>query len=116
MKNRIILLVAFVLINFNVSAQNNVLKDVGISINLLLAGFFGALLLVKKEGKTWKDNLLTLVTGSFSAVYLTGFILEIFSIKSKNATSFFGFVVGFASIQIMEFVINKYFKKQKSND
>lgn len=96
--------------------KHSLLDDLGISLNLLLAGFFGALLLVKKEGKTWKDNLLTLLTGSFSSAYLSPFLIDTFNITSKNANSFFGFVVGFGSIQIMEFIMNKYFKKENNDD
>lgn len=95
--------------------KHSFFDDLGISVNLLLAGFFGALLLVKKEGKTWKDNLLTVLTGSFSATYITPFLLETFNFTSKNANSFFGFVVGFGSIQIMEFIITKYFKKDDND-
>jgi hypothetical protein len=96
--------------------KNNFLDDLGISLSLLLAGFFGALLLVKKEGKTWKDNLLTLITGSFSATYLAPFLIEMLGIQSKNAETFFGFVVGFGSIKILDFIMEKYFKKENNNN
>ena len=86
------------------------LEDFGIDVRLLLAGFFGALLFVRKEGKTWKDNLLTLVTGATSATFITPFMVETFKINSSNALPFFGFVVGFGSIRIVEFVMDKYFK------
>jgi hypothetical protein len=91
------------------------LTEIGISLNLLLAGFFGALLLVKKQGKTWKDNLMTLVTGSFSATYVAPFLLEMLNIQSKNASTFFGFLVGFGSIRILDLVINKYFKSDNGS-
>ena len=94
--------------------KNNFLNDLGISLSLLLAGFFGALLLVKKEGKTLKDNLLTLVTGSFSATYLAPFLIETLNIQSKNAETFFGFVVGFGSIKILDFIMEKYLKNKKN--
>lgn len=96
--------------------KNDFLHDLGISVNLLLAGFFGALLLVKKEGKTWKDNLLTLLTGSFSATYLAPFIIETLNITSKTALPFFGFIVGFGSIKIVEFIMEKYFKKENKDE
>ena len=96
--------------------KNSLLNDLGISINLLLAGFFGALLLVRKEGKTWKDNLLTLVTGSFSAAYVAPFISETLNFTSQNALTFVGFIVGFGSIKIVEFLMEKYFKTQSQDD
>jgi hypothetical protein len=94
--------------------KNNFLNDLGISLTILLPGFFGALLLVRKEGKSWKQNALTLLTGSFSAAYITPFLIEILNINSKNAEAFFGFVVGFGSIQILDFIIQKYFKIKKN--
>lgn len=94
--------------------KNSFLYDLGISLNLLLAGFFGALLLVRKEGKTLKDNIMTLITGSFSAAYLAPFIIESLNVQSKNASTFFGFIVGFGSIKIVEVIMEKYFKDADS--
>jgi hypothetical protein len=97
--------------------KDNFLENAGIDIRLLLAGFFGALLLVRKEGKTLKENLMTLLTGAGSATFLTPFLLEFLSIKSTSALSFFGFIVGFGSIRIVEFIMDKYFKpKQKDGN
>lgn len=94
--------------------MNNFFNGLGIDVRLLLAGFFGALLFVRKEGKTWKDNLLTLVTGATSATFVTPFLVETLSIKASSALSFFGFVVGFGSIRIVEFIMDKYFKNASS--
>lgn len=115
---RKIILTIGLIVSFNteMSAQNKLLHDLGISVNLLLAGFFGALLLVRKEGKTWKDNLLTLITGSFSAAYLAPFISETLNFKSQNSLTFVGFVVGFGSIKIVEFIMEKYFKTKTQDD
>lgn len=96
--------------------KNNFLHDLGISINLLLAGFFGALLLVRKEGKTWKDNILTLLTGSFTASYIAPFVAETFNVKSQNALTFFGFLIGFGSIKFVEYFMDKFIKKEEKND
>ena len=94
--------------------KTNFLSELGISLSLLLAGFFGALLLVKKEGKTLKENLMTLLTGSFSATYIAPFLIEMLKIESKKAETFFGFVVGFASIKILDFILEKYLKKDNN--
>jgi hypothetical protein len=96
--------------------EDNIFKYLGIDPKLLLSGFFGALLLVRKEGKSWKENVTTLVTGATSATFLTPFILEFFAIQSSAALSFFGFVVGFGSIRIVEFFIDKYFKPKTEDD
>lgn len=95
--------------------KNELLQQLGINIELLLAGFFGALLLVRKEKKSIKENAMTLITGAFSASYIASFIADTFGISSQNALTFVGFVVGFGSIQILEFIMDKYFKK-KDND
>lgn len=96
--------------------KKNFLEDMGIAPNLLLAGFFGALLLVRKEGKTWKDNLLILITGSFGSAFLTPFVLETLNIKSTTALPFFGFIVGFGCIRIVDFFMDKYFKPKKDDN
>lgn len=114
---KFILTVVFVLtFNLEILAQNKFLHDLGIPLNVLLAGFFGALLLVRKEGKTWKDNLMILVTGSFSSVYIAPFISETMNFKSQNALTFVGFIVGFGSIRIVEFIMEKYFKTKTQDD
>lgn len=87
------------------------LAEYGIQIPLLVAGFFGALLSVTKEGKTLKQNALTLLTGAFSSTYLTPFILELFNFTSPSAFAFFGFIVGSSSIKIVDFATDKFFKK-----
>lgn len=86
------------------------LAEYGIQIPLLVAGFFGALLSVSKEGKTWQQNTMTLLTGAFSATYLTPFLLELFKFTSLSAFSFFGFIVGSSSIKIVDYATNRFFK------
>lgn len=90
--------------------NSSLFEHLGIDVRLLLAGFFGALLFVRKEGKTWKDNVLTLITGATSATFVTPFVVETLNIKASSALSFFGFVVGFGSIRIVEYFMDKYFK------
>ncbi len=105
------LVVASLFTTLNLYGQNKLLHDLGISLNLLLAGFFGALLLVRKEGKTWKENAMILVTGSFSATYLAPFLAETLGASSQNALTFFGFMTGFSSIKIVEYFMNKFLTK-----
>ena len=95
--------------------ENNIFNALGIDPKLLLSGFFGALLLVRKEGKSWKENAATLVTGMTSAPFITPFILESLNVKSNAAYSFFGFMVGFGAINIAMFFKNKYFKSKKED-
>lgn len=89
----------------------SIFEKLGISVELLISGFFGSLLLIRKEkNQSWKDISINLATGMGSSAYLTPFLVETLNIQSKSATGFFGFVVGFGSIRIVEFIINKYFK------
>ncbi len=94
----------------NAGQNSKGLAEYGIQIPLLVAGFFGALLSVTKEGKSFKQNALTLLTGAFSSTYLTPFILELFNFTSPSAFAFFGFIVGSSSIKIVDWTTNKFFK------
>jgi hypothetical protein len=115
MKKKVITLILLLSINSNIFAQSNKgLAEYGIQIPLLVAGFFGALLSVTKEGKTLKQNVLTVVTGAFSSTYLTPFILELFNYTSPSAFAFFGFIVGSSSIKVVDFVTNKFFNTDDS--
>ena len=95
--------------------MKDIFAQFGLAPNILLAGFFGALLLVKKYKKKLLDNLLTLVTGSFTAGYLAPVLTQIVSIKSEEIQSFVGFLCGFGSIRIADWLLNKYFKKEDKN-
>lgn len=100
----------------NSYSQNRLLHDLGISLNLLLAGFFGALLLVRKEGKSFRENIMILITGSFTAAYVAPFIAETFGVTSQNAFTFFGFMTGFGSIKFIEYFMDKFIKNENNDN
>lgn len=114
---RKILLTLALIVSFNtaVVAQNKLLNDLGLSLNLLLAGFFGSLLLVQKEGKTWKENIMTLVTGSFTAGYLGGFISESLNITSQYGMGTIGFLTGFGGYRLADLLLDKFLKNIKND-
>lgn len=103
-------IIIMLLVQLKMHSQNKLLEAINLDLNALLAGFFGALLLLRKEkGKTWYDNLLILTTGSTSSGFLAPFVIESLNIQSKNAIPFFGFMIGFGSIKITQFLVDKYF-------
>lgn len=112
MRKKLIVFVLLVAYNTHVFSQSNKgLSDYGISIPLLVAGFFGALLSVTRETKSFKQNVLIVITGAFSSMYLTPFILELFNYTSPSALGFFGFIVGTSSIKVVNFLTDKFFGK-----
>lgn len=116
MKNRIkkiklALIIMLVSVTSYAGQVTKGLAEYGIQIPLLVAGFFGGLLAVRKEGKSWQQNLLTLLTSASASTYLTPFLLELFNYTSPSAFAFFGFIVGSSSIKVVDWVTSKFFSK-----
>jgi uncharacterized membrane protein YeaQ/YmgE (transglycosylase-associated protein family) len=95
--------------------MKDLFEDFGINISLLLAGFFGSLLLVKKEGGGWKQSIMTLLTGAFAASYLTPLILEPINVTNQNVMTGVGFLVGFGGLKIAQTLLYKYTKNIKND-
>jgi uncharacterized membrane protein YeaQ/YmgE (transglycosylase-associated protein family) len=95
--------------------MKDLFEDFGINISLLLAGFFGSLLLVKKEGGGWKESIMTLLTGAFAASYLTPLILEPINVTNQNVMTGVGFLVGFGGLKIAQTLLYKYTKNIKND-
>lgn len=93
--------------------MKDLFEEFGINISLLLAGFFGSLLLVKKEGGGWKQSLMTLLTGAFAASYLTPLMLEPINVTNENVMTGVGFLVGFGGLKIAQTLLSKYLKNTK---
>lgn len=96
--------------------MKDIFESFGLNVSVLLAGFFGALLLVKKQKKSLTENLMTLVTGSFSAGYVAPFLANLLNIQHPDALTFMGFVVGYGGIQLMDVIMNRYVKKKVDGD
>lgn len=84
---------------------------IGLDLKVLLAGFFGALLLLRKQKKTKIENILTLLTGSFSAGYIAPFLAQLMNVEHPDILTFIGFVVGYGGIQVMDKIIAKFTEK-----
>ena len=61
------------------------LRDLGINIGLIVAGFAGSLMTVKKDGhKDWFTTITSLMAGTLSANYLTPVVIDLLSIGNSN--------------------------------
>jgi hypothetical protein len=88
------------------------LRDLGINIGLLVAGFAGSLVTVKKDGhKDWFTTATSLAVGTLSANYLTPLLVDAFKIQNSNTQYAAAFILGFLGLHGVEFVIDKFRKK-----
>lgn len=92
--------------------MKDTLRDLGINIGLLVAGFAGSLLTVKRDGhKDWFTTVTSLLAGTLSANYLTPLVVDFFSMKNSNTQYAAAFIMGFLGLHGVEFVIDKFRKK-----
>lgn len=88
------------------------LRDLGINIGLIVAGFAGSLMTVKKDGhKDWFTTITSLMAGTLSANYLTPVVIDILSIGNSNTQYAAAFVLGFLGLHGVEYVINRFWPK-----
>lgn len=87
------------------------LKEIGINIALIIAGFFGSLLMIsKKSTENIKSTLTSIGAGVASANYLTPLFIDIFKIEKQTYTLSIAFILGFLGLKGVEFVISKFVK------
>lgn len=88
------------------------LRELGINIGLLVAGFAGSLMTVKKDGhKDWMTTITSLLAGTLSANYLTPVVVDFFSMKNSNTQYAAAFIMGFLGLHGVEFVIERFKRK-----
>lgn len=88
------------------------LRELGINIGLLVAGFAGSLLTVKRDGhKDWFTTVTSLLAGTLSANYLTPIAIDTFGMKNSNTQYATAFLLGFLGLHGVEFVIDRFRKK-----
>ena len=85
------------------------LSEIGINIGLMVGGFFGSLITIKKN-RDLKEQLLSVVTGTMSANYLSPLIIDWFELtgSSQYGTAF---IVGFGGLKMVEAFYDRFFKK-----
>lgn len=95
--------------------MNEILKDIGINIGLIVAGFFGSLLMIGKNStENIKQTLLAIIAGVSSANYLTPIVIDMFSIQKQTYTLSIAFILGFLGLKGVELVVNKFVKNGKN--
>ena len=88
------------------------LRELGINIGLLVAGFAGSLLTVKRDGhKDWFTTVTRLLDGTLSANYLTPLVVDAFKMQNSNTQYAAAFIMGFLRLHGVEYVIDRFRKK-----
>jgi hypothetical protein len=97
--------------------MNDILKDIGINIGLIVAGFFGSLLMLGKNStENLKSTLISIVTGVASANYLTPLVIEMFKVEKQTYTLSIAFILGFLGLKGVEYIISKFIKNDNRNN
>lgn len=92
------------------------LEDYGISIWLLIAGFFGSLLSLKdKKGLTRWAKLTSISSGILVANYLTPLIFEYLKVN-EGAKYGIGFVFGYIGLEAVQWITLIFKKKIKGHE
>ena len=95
---------------------NSFFETFGISIWLVLAGFFGALLSLKdKKGITKKEKIISVFSGVLIANFMTPLVFEYLKID-KGAMGGIAFVLGYSGLEVMKWMILQIKVKFKKND
>lgn len=97
--------------------MGDLLKDVGINIGLIVAGFFGSILMVgKTSSENLKSTLTSIVAGVASANYLTPIVIDMFKIEKESYTLSIAFILGFLGLKGVEYFANKFIKSDKNGN
>jgi hypothetical protein len=89
------------------------LRDLGINIGLLVAGFAGSLVMMKKDGhKDWFSTITSLLAGTLSANYLTPVVVDFMNIGNSNTQYAAAFIMGFLGLHGVEYILNRFGPKQ----
>lgn len=93
------------------------LKDIGINIGLIVAGFFGSLLMINKQSaENVKSTLMSIVAGVASANYLTPMVIDMFRVEKQTYTLSIAFILGFLGLKGVELITSKFMKNGNSNN
>lgn len=84
------------------------LKELGVNVGLLVAGFAGALLNVRKDGhENWWATIGSLTAGTLSANYLTPVVVDFCKIQTPNTQYACAFTLGFLGLRGVEWAVAK---------
>lgn len=97
--------------------MQDILKDIGINIGLIVAGFFGSILMVGKNStENIKSTLTSIIAGVASANYLTPLVIDMFRVEKQTYTLSIAFILGFLGLKGVEYVTSKFFKQNKNGN
>lgn len=97
--------------------MNDILRDIGINVGLIVAGFFGSLLMINKNSsENLKQTLISIVAGVASANYLTPIVIDMFSIQKQTYTLSIAFILGFLGLKGIELIVSKFVKTEKNGN
>ena len=89
-----------------------IFNEVGIEVASLFAGLAGGLASITKEKElTRTQRFITVVVGGLISAYLTP-VFGIFLNMPDQAKYGVGFVIGYSGLRSVEWIIEKYFKKE----
>ena len=95
--------------------MSDILKDIGINIGLIVAGFFGSLLMVNKNSAdNLKSTFASIIAGVASANYLTPLVIDMLRIEKQTYTLSIAFILGFLGLKGVEMVTSKFMKNNKN--
>jgi membrane-associated protease RseP (regulator of RpoE activity) len=93
------------------------LDEIGINIMQSIAGLFGSLLFLGKEGaKNLKQSFFAIITGTASANYLTPVVIEMTKIENTNYENGIAFILGFIGLKGVEAISKRFFKDKIKKD
>lgn len=96
--------------------MNNILKDIGINVALIVAGFFGSLLMVNKNSvDNIRATLTSIIAGVASANYLTPIVIDMLRIEKQTYTLSIAFILGFLGLKGVEMITSKFMKNGNGN-
>lgn len=83
------------------------LRDIGINIGIVVAGFAGSLVNVGKHAHTnWPATIASILAGTLSANYLTPIAVDM--LKLSQSTQYgCAFLMGFLGLHGVQFVMSK---------
>lgn len=96
--------------------MKDVLHKIGIDITLMVTGLMGSLLMVSKNSATdIKTTLIGVASGTLSANYLTGLVVNMLGLEGK-AEYGVAFLLGYFGLKGVEQLAHKYIKKHGNDN
>ena len=92
-----------------------ILLDYGFSIAYFIAGIFGALAsLIKQRELSTIERIITVLSGGGTAAYITPMLSEMVNLSEGSGYGV-GFIVGFAGLKLVEWILSAVRQKLISN-